>query len=280
MHAKILTLFVSLVVYSQSTTLSSLHDLSQRPIGQLLSHLPQKALSIFSRSEIPLFFEDIQHPWIEDEHNIAYLKRQRNAALAICQRSDSPRAIPSGLDIPSDIFDRLDLDNNRPGIHRDGWGNLRNRLKEMRSCPAALQRVKYLHIDVYIHEGESEHPGDEIGELLADVLSSMPNLHKIHWNLPPFSSSVFEEIFTRRQLQLSSISHLVLDFKAHFMVHICPNIRSLEQARSYRIERDAIRLLLDVISIAHDLKALSLHHNEYDGYGWTPGLVRSKHMLD
>ncbi|KAF2704602.1 hypothetical protein K504DRAFT_120956 [Pleomassaria siparia CBS 279.74] len=133
-----------------------------------------------------------------------------------------------GRTVPADLFSRLEIDNNRYGINREGWGNMRDRVEEMSECPVALQQVTYLYMDVYVDGYGSMDAGEENMELLAGVLSAMPNLESLHWGVPAEANEFFECVLARRELQLPSVAHLVVGAFAQHMVSVCPRLRSLE----------------------------------------------------
>src|ERR1700761_3247148 len=106
----------------------------QQPLRNLIDHP-------FRRSTVPQFILDTRHPWILA--NQRKLERLPNAEAFLCSGLDSESNELKGtetetggeaLGIPPDLFDNLEIDNNRVGISRPGWPNALERLGEMTRC--------------------------------------------------------------------------------------------------------------------------------------------------
>jgi hypothetical protein len=233
-----------------------------------------------TKSKLPLFIHDLRHPWIEE--NLVWLEQRLDPTNDLCVAQSALQiSDKEGRIIPANLFTRLEIDNSRVGIKRDGWSNMQNRLLEINKCPAALQQVTYLYIDVYT---DTSDPGEKPSELLADVLSAMANLKKLRWGIPGKSNEFFSKVFARRDLQLSSITHLVLGALAQHIITICPNVERLEGGSYYhhwswsmvpwsRDENSAKELLQ---TASGTLKLTSLSYD--DRYrGWNVQTVRGKY---
>lgn len=242
-------------------------------------------------SKIPQFIEDLNHPWIKE--NKQWLEQRSNPIRDLCDL-DSPlrNGNEDGYALPSDLFHRLEIDNNRCGIERSGWGNALQRLREIKNCPAALHDVRHLHVDVYLKEGEYGddddpepiEPGTEISQLFVDVLRSMPNLRRLDWGIPPESTPFLGECFTREKLTLPSINHLVLGPFSEYLVPLCPNLAEL-QAGDYTDhwgwskisstdddeDPDPYQRLIQSTSSAVNITTLSFNSGDN---GWTPQVVQ------
>lgn len=183
-------------------------------------------------SKIPQFIEDLNHPWIKE--NKQWLEQRPNPIRDLCD-PDSPlrKGNEDGRGLPLDLFHWLEVDNNRCGIQRSGWDNALQRLREIKDCPAALNDVQHLHIDIYLsgemygNAPEPPDPGVEISQLFVDVLSSMPNLKRIDWGIPPESTPFLGAYFARQNLTLPTIKHLSLGAFSEYLVPVCPNLEQL-----------------------------------------------------
>ncbi|GAB1319319.1 hypothetical protein MFIFM68171_09529 [Madurella fahalii] len=175
------------------------------------------------RSNIPQFILDARHPWIEA--NRQELERTPDVAAYLCQ-VDPAFYIDNA--IPPNLFQRLEINNNRAGIDRYGWGNALERLREIQSCPPALEGVETLDVDIFVHEGqEPENPSLDFVNLLADVLTSMPNLRAIVWDMPCKQTPLFGEAFTSRDLKLRSVRNLTAGPFSEYLVPLCPNLETV-----------------------------------------------------
>jgi hypothetical protein len=243
-------------------------------------------LRISSRSKLPLFIHDLRHDWIEE--NIAWLERRPDLANDLCVANSALRnGEIEGRTVPTDLFDRLEIDNNRFGINRKEWINMRDRLKEISKCPVALQQVTYLYMDVYVDEDGLMDPGEKNIQLLADVLSAMPNLKRLSWGIPAQANKFFDRVFAQQGLQLPSVTHLVVGALAQHMVSICPNLEKLEGESYYHHwswswshgswdwEKDPAKLLLQEASRAPTIVSLSFQAGRHK---WNRRLVRGKIM--
>jgi hypothetical protein len=178
-------------------------------------------------TKLPLFIHDFRHPWIEQ--NIQWLERRPDPMNDLCAPDSALRnGDVEGYAIPSDLFARLEIDNNRYGINRAGWPNMQDRLKEIIACPVALQQVTYLYIDVYVPDGGWMDPGQKAIELMGRALSAMKSLRHLHWGIPSEANKYFSEGFAQQDLQLPSVKHLVVGAYAQYMVSVCPYLEKLE----------------------------------------------------
>jgi hypothetical protein len=168
-------------------------ELQTRLLDYLQPLLPS-SLRISTRSELPPFIHDLRHHWIEE--NIAWLEERPDPTNDLCVANSALRnGEIEGRVVPADLFDRLEIDNNRAGIGRKGWINMRDRLQEISECPVALQQVTYLYMDVHDSELTMMDLDEKIIHLLADVLSAMPSLKRIRWGIPAQANKFFDRVF-------------------------------------------------------------------------------------
>jgi hypothetical protein len=228
---------------------------------KLLS-LPHSLLNTIyrtSRSPIPQFILDARLPWVEE--NKRWLDRRADAAQLLCALNSTVRADPAiagngSRAYPVDLFYRLEIDNSRAGVSRDGWPNAVARLHEMLDCPAALLDVTELYVDIFVHHdhdlfyestNEPSDPPDELPDLFADALLAMPNLRILHWGVPAPSSRPFERLFAERNLTLPGVRDLYVGVFSEYMLGICPGIESLQPLHDWHgwgYHRDDPHLLL------------------------------------
>ncbi|KAI2616774.1 hypothetical protein GGR54DRAFT_641366 [Hypoxylon sp. NC1633] len=214
-----------------AATISAWPDIRNLPT--YLPRLDSLQKFLMSKSPIPTIISDTDHPWLsENEH---WLKSYPDVTQALCDKT-SPlwTGQEPGKAIPSDLFHRLNIDNNKAGISRLGWANAIDRLHELRKCPAALGDVKHLHVDIELHIGsyygsgqEKLLPLPELPELFAEVLASMPQLETLDWGIDARATNVFREEFTRQGLILPTVRKLTLGAQSHYMVPMCPGLETL-----------------------------------------------------
>ena len=239
-------------------------------------------LRLPARSKLPLFVHDFNHPWIKQ--NTTWLEQRPDPTSDLCVAGSAlgNRKI-EGHAVPTDLFHNLEIVNQRTGTDRAGWINLRDRLNEISKCPAALQQVTYLHIDVYVGKEGLMNPGEEIIQLLADVLSKMPNLKKLHWGFPSDANTYLDKVFAQRGLRLPSITHLIVGAYSQYMVSICPNLEKLEGGSyshhwswndvPYDREDSPAMVLLQEASRAPTIVSLSFTKTREE---WNTQIVRGK----
>ncbi|PVI03039.1 hypothetical protein DM02DRAFT_653019 [Periconia macrospinosa] len=253
------------------------YSLQRRISDQLRFFVPARFLDRVFTSKLPVFVKDIDHPWLKDKHNIAWLERGPDPIRDLCEVVEGRDTEGESRTIPSDIFHRLDIDNHRrdiinreDGVDRMAWVNMRDRLEEMSQCPAALQQVKYLYIDTENYYGIG-HADAEVAELLADILSSMPNLERISWSIPWSSNVYFEDAFERRGLQLPRVKDLVLKKGAHYMIPICPNVEQLDIGTVHELKGKHF----EATPAAKNLTSLTIKNaRDRPDRGWSADFVR------
>ncbi|KAM5381142.1 hypothetical protein ACJZ2D_003058 [Fusarium nematophilum] len=192
-----------------------------------------------NRPSIPQFILDTNHPWInENEHSLEEL----GAEDVLC----NPH--PSLDRMPDDLFKRLSIDNTHSESVLDrasSWLNADSRLREIRRCKAALDTCQSLHVHISQHRGpigsdmrslicEPPLPPPHLPSLFADVLDSMPRLEKLECiKLCSWARGIkaFEAAFLDRNLTLPSVESLILGPDMHFLIPLCPNLRSLDASR-------------------------------------------------
>ncbi|KAI0150141.1 hypothetical protein F4776DRAFT_604750 [Hypoxylon sp. NC0597] len=228
-------------------------------------------------SPIPILILDTDHPWLSEKRR--WLESLPNVASAICDKSSPLWTSPSpGLEIPTDLFRRINIDNNKAGVNRLGWDNAVSRLSELRDCPAALEEVRHLHVYIYVHTGQYSDPlvdpdmPSELPGLFAEVLTLMPRLERLDWGLDPKDTMVFGEEFVRRNLTLLGVRHLVPGAQSHYLLPMCPNLETLEAGSffhhaswnsSYRRNGDSRLQLVHSASSVSSLKEFLMLDNHW-----------------
>ncbi|TGJ83179.1 hypothetical protein E0Z10_g5581 [Xylaria hypoxylon] len=195
----------------------------------------------YAQSRVPQFILDTRHPWIIE--NQSKLERLPNAESYLCfppkeSTSDVERAKPggrgNGLDMPPDLFDYLEIDNDILDAKRPGWPNALARAQEIRRCPAALSQVKTFKLVIYAPGSEhSDWDKKKVLDLFGDVLGNMTRLETLKWAVPQCDARYFEEHFIERGLTLPSVKRLECSAMSHFLVRMCPNITVLESGRGF-----------------------------------------------
>ncbi|KAI0445489.1 hypothetical protein F4803DRAFT_548213 [Xylaria telfairii] len=237
-------------------------------IGDFLSN-PSK------QSRVPQFILDARHPWILE--NQSKLERLPDAGSYLCSQSQASTTdiTENGLNVPHDLFEYLEINNNRAGINRPGWPNALLRLQEIHSCPAALSQVKTFYTDIYVYRSryddldkrvlESHQPPKEVLDLFVDVLGNMTNLETLKWKIPASDASYLEEHFAERGLVLPSVRRLEPGSMTPFIVRTCPNITTLEVFSTKQPEA-----LLQAAMFAPNLTRFAMGVDD----GWTPSLIQ------
>jgi hypothetical protein len=258
------------------------------------------------RSTVPQFILDARHPWILA--NQRKLERLPNAE-AICSGPDSESNDSTGieaeaweaeLEILPDLFDNLEINNNRAGISRPGRPNALERLGEIKRCQRALNQVKTLEVDIYVHREkhsnqylkilEPSQPPEQLLILFGDALESMTNLETFEWGIRKEDTHFFEEAFKSRNLTLPSIKYLEPGPSSHYLVGMCPNLERLENGGGFMWYhgytpdgRDWGLMLIQAAISTPKLKRFAMVGGHS---GWTPSLVsgmyfssRSKQMI-
>ena len=196
-------------------------------------------------------------------------------------------AVGGQLEIPPDVFDNLEIDNNREGISRPGWPNALERLGEMKRCPRALNQVKTLDVTIFVHSGkycdwylkslEPSQPPEQLLTLFGDVLESMTNLTTLNWGIDKEDAHYFEAAFKSRNLTLPSIKTLVPGPWSEYLVSMCPNLERLENGGSFNWyhahmpdNRDWKLLFIQAAVSAPKLKRFAMVGGSE---GWTPSYV-------
>jgi hypothetical protein len=246
------------------------------------------------RSTVPQFILDARHPWILA--NQRKLERLPNAEAFLCSgpdtKSNEAREIETEtwgaeLEIPPDLFDNLEINNNRAGISRPGWPNALERLGEIKRCQRALNQVKTLEVDIYVHCEkysdkylkilEPSQPPEQLLTLFGDILESMTNLETLKWGIRKEDTHFFEEAFKSRNLTLPSIKHLEPGPSSHYLVGMCPNLERLRNGGGFMWYhgympdgRDWGLMLIQAAASTPKLKQFSMVGGHS---GWTPSLI-------
>jgi hypothetical protein len=193
----------------------------------------------FRQSTIPQFLIDSRHPWILAHRR--QLERLPNAEAFLCTEVVDCR---TGFEIPPDIFNRLEVNNNRYGISSPGWPSALERFTEMSKCPRALQQVRELDIDIFVYDSrnsdisnkllEPSLPPPQLIAIFGDVLESMSSLEKLTYKIPKEYTRLFGQAFQARTLTLPSVRHLEPGPWSHYLVRMCPNLESLANGGGYQ----------------------------------------------
>lgn len=217
-------------------------------------------------SSIPQFLLDTEHPWIikhqsvlarlPDVESFIYSPpgtKHRTPVYQLQHHDASTRPAPTDdeldlhLEVPADLFNTLNINNDLRPPFRAGWPNARSRLLELQRCPAAaLARVRSLEVKVWVQRGaytrhRCEHleaeewqdlegpAGDELLDLFASVLTAMTGLERLRWAmLPEFAGRFREGLVGGRGLWLASVRRLEVAPLCEYMVDACPNVEVLE----------------------------------------------------
>lgn len=259
----------------------------QQPLNNLIDNP-------FRRSTVPQFILDTRHPWILA--NQRKLEGLPDARAFLC--SDIPsessgsagietKIYGGGLEVPRDLFDSLEINNNRGGISRPGWPNALERLGEMKKCQQALKQVKTLEVDIFVHSIlysdnymkilEPSEPPEQLLARFGDVLESMRNLETLKWMIRKEDTHLFEEAFRSRNLTLPSVKHLEPGPSSHYLVSMCPNLEILKNGGRYEWyhgympdKRDWGLMLIQAAALTPKLSSFSMVGGHK---GWTPSLV-------
>ncbi|KAI1267460.1 hypothetical protein F5Y18DRAFT_377821 [Xylariaceae sp. FL1019] len=238
----------------------------------------------FRQSRVPQFILDAQHPWIIE--NKRTLERLSDARGFLCSAPNNS-SIGGGLELPQDLFHYLEIDNNRHDIDRPGWPNALDRSLEIKDCPAALEQVRIFKIYIYVCDGkwqplwkkalEPSEPPQQLLDAFGDVLSNMTSLETLTWIIRASDVHYFEEAFQDRGLVLPSVARLEPGAMSHFLVSLCPNLRTLETDSTWRyheypygLEQRPQELLLQAAGTASRLTRFAMNAQHL---GWTQELV-------
>ena len=205
----------------------------QLPFQQALSQL------FTTGSPLPQFILDTEHSWLKG--NSGYLEHLENPTQALCSL-DSKLRPGNGAgkhQYPPDLFSSLFVNNNKAGVSRPGWKNAGLRLREMLDCPAALNDVQSFSVNTWISDGsfgigypEPPKPPKELPGLFVEALASMPNLQKLEWNTFGNGNEDFQQAFTKANLTLPSVRHLIPAMFTDFLVAMCPGVEHLHSGQS------------------------------------------------
>jgi hypothetical protein len=248
------------------------------------------------RSTIPQFIIDTRHPWILANQRM--LERLPDVTAFLCSSPDSDSSestkieTETELEIPPDLLENLNINNNRAGISRPGWANALERLGEMKRCQRALHQVMSLNVDVYVHDSkysdwnlkmlEPSQPPEQLLTLFGDILESMTKLETLKWNIGKEYTHLFEEAFKLRNLTLPSIKHLEPGPSSHYLVGMCPNLERLENGgdflwyHGYMPDNRDWKLML--VQAAASTPKLNRFAMVGGHSGWTPSLLSGRHF--
>ncbi|KAK1447522.1 hypothetical protein CMEL01_09361 [Colletotrichum melonis] len=206
---------------------------------------------------VPQFLLGTGHPWLTNHARELY--RLPDATSFICTLAtddaqsgdgdgvvvnDKTAKLRECLEMPADLFHRLEIRNIRAGVSRYGWKNARDRLNEIKACPRVLAEARELTVDVYVHTGmgwqtlgdtwdtltaESRLPPKFLPALFSDVMGNMKNLSKIEWMIRGVEeNAAIGKAFTEDGTRLPGVKHLMSTINAPWLVDACPSLPSLE----------------------------------------------------
>ncbi|OHE92841.1 hypothetical protein CORC01_11847 [Colletotrichum orchidophilum] len=207
---------------------------------------------------VPQFVLDTGHPWLMS--HARELSNLPDPASFICTSAVGdglPRDgdfdqgesanLRNGLEIPADLFHRLEINNNRAGVNRYGWKNAHDRLNEMRACPRALQEARHLTVDVWVYTGagwetldhiwdtltaESTLPPKPVPMLFSEVMGKMENLSTIEWMIRGAGgNAAIGEAFINDGTRLPGVKQLATNVDAPWLIDVCPSLTSLKADR-------------------------------------------------
>ncbi|KAF2439574.1 hypothetical protein P171DRAFT_525421 [Karstenula rhodostoma CBS 690.94] len=101
---------------------------------------------------IPQVILDTHHPWLAT--NKKWLARYPGVRTAICTKESDLWSKPTTPEraLPPDLLATINIENNKAGVKRFGWKNAAECFAELKSCPAALEAVQNLHLQIYVHD--------------------------------------------------------------------------------------------------------------------------------
>lgn len=224
-----------------------------------------KDLLLIGKPKIPQVILDTDHDWLTT--NKKWLDRYPDVRTAICSIDSDLWTRPTASEraLPRDLLAHINIDNNKYGVNRFGWKNAVDRLTELSNCPAALEAVKTLHIEIYVFSSkydtwtESAMPPAKLPHLLADVLSRMPHLETLHWGISPTSTASFRTAFAEANVTLPSVRNLTAGGHSEWLVPRCPHLEKVSMGRrEYFNDRDPSWTTGDDPKIDHGQSRLAL----------------------
>jgi hypothetical protein len=248
--------------------------------------LPQTMLDLFQiRSRVPQFIRDPQHPWLEE--NRSRLEQLQDPESSLCSLDSDMK--PGYGGVPPDLFERLEINNNRWGVDRAGWDNAAARINEMLRCPVALNDVKEFQVEIWIHRDikgahdnpikaillkESLNPDPKLVNSFIELLLSMPNLEGLRWETFGHGNALFRTAFLNANITLPSVKRLRLAHDMEVFVGLCPNLESLEASHdsldTFNRDADARLNLLEAARNAKSLKHFGMDR------GWSLQFVKGE----
>jgi len=274
----------------------------------------------WKRSRIPQFILDSGHDWVV--HHQSELEKISDVGSLLCtpyangtatdHQEGQEDSLAPELEVPPDLFDYIEINNDRRGTSRPGWANAILRAREILNCPAALAQAKTLDVNIWVFKDQSifapyptkpwlqalepwwrsHEPPREVTDLFVDMLGNMTNisgnLTTLYWRVTFGSQPIFEARFLERGLVLPSVKRLVLPYSRsdsvsgsgsdlsssiYFLLRFCPNITTLE---SQADRQDLLQPLLRYISAFVTPPGLKRFAFGPGWYGWEMSMIRGK----
>lgn len=230
------------------------------------------------------FLYDSGHPWAVE--NRRKIESSPNPQYDICYGN----LRPGHGEVPADLFNTIQIDNNRYGTDRGGSKNAMNRINEILQCPPALHGGRELEVDINMHTErasyqkwhvnmfglESPAPKLEVPKLITTLLQSMPKLETIRWETHDHGTEEFASAFAN--LTLPSVTHLLPPKNMECMIAMCPNLTHLDLVSwpHYSLGRNKPELIDAMINEAK--YARNLEHIGMDG-GWTLDRLQCEYLV-
>ncbi|KAI0430284.1 hypothetical protein F5Y09DRAFT_341820 [Xylaria sp. FL1042] len=221
----------------------------------------------YRQSRAPQFLLDARRPWIIE--NQSKIESFPDAETYLCSAfrqsltnisGERSSGGGNGLDLPPNLFNHLEINNNRWEVNRSGWPNASLRAREMQRCPAALSQVKTFKTRIYIYDSK---------------YSNMTSLETLKWDVPPRHARYFEERFVDRGLLVPSVTRLEPSSISHFLVQMYSNITILDRDSSMMLsndvnDEDPDSLLIRATRFAPKLKRFGMRAR----WGWANPMIQ------
>ncbi|KXH54558.1 hypothetical protein CSAL01_10042 [Colletotrichum salicis] len=250
---KVLTTASLLFVFSfLFQGLASAWDLPSFQVPLISSWLGSSTSTSSVTSRVPQFVLDTGHSWFTiHAHELSSLPDVTSfiytisADDAYSQDSvtdgDESANVREGIEVPADLFHRLEINNHRAGVSRYGWMNVHNKLEEIKACPRALAEVRDLTVELTLQTlgdtwdhpaAKSTPPPKPVPASFSEVMGNMKSLSTIDWLIRGADeNAAIGKAFIEDGTRLTGVKHLVTSMNAPWLVDACPSLTSLEAKR-------------------------------------------------